>query len=259
MAEIGIISGSGFYDFPDLEGVEDRVLETRFGPAPVRLGVFSGRGIAFIARHGRDHRILPNRINYRANLSALKSLGCSALVATTICGVCEPTLPLAVPVVFEDLYFPENRLPNGEICSIFDTVGQRERGHYLFANPFSADLRSQLIRAGSGTGVLAEGVYAQVNGPRFSTAAEVKALRSFAQFISQTAGPEIVLAGELEIPCALLGFGVDYANSVSTQPTPPAMLNDNMKKSRTVFLTILKKTIKNFKTPAFDGFIYRFE
>ena len=123
MTVLGIFSGSGFYDFPGLEEVEDRVIKTHFGPASVRLGVLSGRSIAFLARHGRGHRILPNTINYRANLLALKALGSSALVSTTICGVCDPSTPLAVPIVFEDLYFPGNRLPNREICSIYDTVG----------------------------------------------------------------------------------------------------------------------------------------
>jgi 5'-methylthioadenosine phosphorylase len=97
-----------------------------------------------------------------------------------------------------------------------------------------------------------------VNGPRFNSKPEILALQSHASFISQTAGPEIVLAGELELPIALLGFGVDYANGVSDVPTPIEVLRANLIKSKGVFLTILEKLIKDFKEPRYAGFMYRF-
>ena len=180
-----------------------------------------------------------------------------AIVSTTICGVLDASLPLAKPVVFSDLYFPDNRLPNGETCSIFNEKGAPDRGHFIFDRPFSKELRQQLIDVSQAP--IRDAVYAHVNGPRFNSKPEIRAFQSHASFISQTAGPEVVLAGELEIPIALLGFGVDYANGVSDAPTPIEVLRSNLINSKGVFLSILEKLIKDFKEPRYTGFIYRFD
>jgi 5'-methylthioadenosine phosphorylase len=257
MIDLAIISGSGFYDFPGLEEPEEKTIKTSFGRAPVWVGHVSHRQIAFIARHGLRHSHLPNMINFRANLLALKKLDVKAIISTTICGVLDVSLPLAKPVVFSDLYFPDNRLPSGEICSIFNEKGAPGRGHFIFDRPFSDELRQQLIDASQAP--IRDAVYAHVNGPRFNSKPEIRAFQSHASFISQTAGPEVVLAGELEIPIALLGFGVDYANGVSDAPTPIEVLRSNLIKSKGVFLSILEKLIKDFKEPLYTGFIYRFD
>ncbi len=256
MIDLAIISGSDFYDFPGLENPEEKEIETPFGGTPVWVGHVGHRQIAFIARHGSRHGLLPNMINYRANLLALKKLDVRAIVSTTICGVLDASLPLAKPVVFTDLYFPDNRLPNGEICSIFNEKGAPDRGHFIFDRPFSNELRQQLIDASQVP--IRDAVYAHVNGPRFNSKPEIQAFQSHASFISQTAGPEVVLAGELEMPIALLGFGVDYANGVSDVPTPIEVLRSNLINSKGVFLSILEKLIKDFKEPRYTGIIYRF-
>ena len=257
MTDLAIISGSGFYDFPGLERGEDRIFKTRFGDASVRTGQFEGREIAFLVRHGKRHSILPNMINHRANLMALKALETKAIVATTVCGVLDPNLPLARLVVFDDLYFPENRLPKGEACSIYDEEGDKSKGHYIFEKLFSENLRQQLIAAAEDP--VTNAVYAHANGPRFNTQAEIQMMSHYASFVSQTAGPEAVLSGELEIPFALLGFGVDYANGVKEEPTPIDILDKNLKKSKEVFTTVIKKALKSFEIPQFTGFIFRFE
>ncbi len=84
MIDLAIISGTGFYDFPGLEEEEGLRIETRYGDASIRKGVVEGKKIVFIARHGKGHNILPNMINYRANLTALKELRTKAIVATTV-------------------------------------------------------------------------------------------------------------------------------------------------------------------------------
>jgi 5'-methylthioadenosine phosphorylase len=257
MVDMAIISGTGFYDFPGLEDGEDKKIDTEYGKAVIRVGNIDGKKIGFLARHGEDHKILPNMINYRANLLALKQIGTKAIVATTVCGVLHSGLPLARLAVFDDLYFPDNRLPNGESCTIYDKLGGKERGHYIFDKPFSEDLRKQLIDTAEDP--ITNAVYAYACGPRFNSKAEISMLKNYASFVSQTAGPEIVLAGELEIPYALLGFGVDYANGVQKEPTPIEILDENLKKSKSVFTTVIKEFIKDLKAPEFSGFIYRFE
>jgi 5'-methylthioadenosine phosphorylase len=256
MVDLAIISGTGFYDFPGLEE-EGLTIETRYGDASIIKGAVEGKKIAFIARHGKGHSILPNMINHRANLLALKELGTNAIVATTVCGVLDPSIPLAKLAVFEDLYFPDNRLPDGEACTVYEKRGEKSRGHYIFDKPFSEELRRQIIAAAGDP--LTNVVYAHASGPRFNTKSEIKMLRNYASFVSQTAGPEVVLAGELEIPYALLGFGVDYANGVKREPTPVEELRDNLKKSMMVFTNVIRELIKKYSAPEFEGFIFRFE
>jgi 5'-methylthioadenosine phosphorylase len=256
MVDLAVISGSGFYDFPGLLNVEETKVSTQFGRAVVRTGALDTKKIAFITRHGHAHGLLPNTINYRANLIALKELGAKAILATTVCGVLDAAIPLAKPVVFSDLYFPDNRLPDGELCSVFVEEGAPERGHYIFDSPFAASLREQIIAAAGNP--LTDAVYAHVNGPRFNSKPEIRALQKHASFISQTAGPELIIAGELEIPIALLGYGVDYANGVSDEPTPIEVLQMNLINSKSVFVSIITKVIRNYKIPRFEGFIYRF-
>jgi len=257
MVDLTIISGTGFYEFSGLEQGEDLMVSTKYGEAKIRKGVLDGLQAAYIARHGEGHKTLPNLINHRANLLALKELGTRAIVATTVCGVLDPSIPLTRLAVFNDLYFPDNRLPSGETCTVYDEEGDRLRGHYIFDKPFSEELRSQLIAAADDP--ITEAVYAHANGPRFNSKPEIRMFQEQATFISQTAGPEAVLAGELEIPYALLGFGVDYANGVKEEPTPVEVLAQNLKKSKRVFTEVLKRFIKNYQAPKFEGFIYRFE
>ncbi len=257
MIELAIISGSGFYDFPDLEEGDNKVIQTRFGKASIRTGVIGGRKMAFLARHGKGHRLLPNMINYRANLMAIKELDTQAIIATTVCGVLDPDHALARLVVFDDLYFPDNRLPSGEACSIYNNAEERAKGHYIFSNPFSEDLRQQIIAAADDP--IVDAVYAHACGPRFNSKPEIRMLQSFASFVSQTAGPEIVLAGELEIPFALIGLGVDYANGVKEEPTPVEVLSENLRNSKSIFIDVIKKVMKSYTVPRFTGFIYRFE
>jgi len=257
MIDLAIISGTGFYDFPGLEDGEDETVETKYGYAVVRTGIIDVKRIAFIARHGKKHSILPNTINYRANLLALKQLGATGIVATSVCGVLDPNIPLAKLVVFDDLYFPDNRLSNGEACTIYDTIGDRNRGHYMFGEPFSEKLRQQIIAAAEHP--ITSAVYACVNGPRFNSKSEINMLKNYASFISQSAGPEVVLAGELEIPLALIGFGVDYANGVKKKSTPVKALKENLEKSKSVFTDVLSELIRHYIAPKFSGFVYRFE
>lgn len=257
MIDIAVISGTGFYDFPGLEDRKDLEITTKYGRASLRRGMIAGKKIVFLARHGKNHKILPNMINYRANLVALKKLETQALISTTVCGVLDPALSLGKLAVFDDLYFPDNRLPSGEACTVYDEKGHRLRGHYIFDKPFSEELNRQIIAAAENP--ITQVVYAHVHGPRFNSRAEIRTLKNYASFISQTAGPEVVLAGELEIPFALIGFGVDYANGVKEVPTPIEVLTENIKKSKRVFTTVIKKLLEVYQVPRFENFIYRFK
>ncbi|HEX6389009.1 MAG TPA: MTAP family purine nucleoside phosphorylase [Solirubrobacteraceae bacterium] len=223
---IGVITGSGSYA---LEGVgATQHLETRFGTTAVRTGSIGGVEIAHIARHREGHQLLSSHVTHQANISALREMGVSAILAVTVCGACDPDLELGALIVFDDLHFLSNRLPDGSICTLHTEPGAPGRGHWIFDDPFSPGLRSVLLAGAQATDapVRDGGCYGYVDGPRFNTKTEIRALRNAGvTAVSQTGGPEAVLAGEAGIPYALLGYATDYANGVKPEdPTPVAEL-----------------------------------
>ncbi|MBE0416785.1 MAG: MTAP family purine nucleoside phosphorylase [Coriobacteriia bacterium] len=262
MSRVGIIGGTNA-DF-DFEWYGDQRIGTPYGAVDIAEGRVSGANVsaAFVRRHGRGHERLSSMVEHRANITALAELGCAAIIATTVCGIVDPDVSLASAIVFDDLFFPDNRLPDGTACTFFAEEGQPGRGHYIFGSPFSPSLRAALIEAGMNEGIAVRGeaTYAHMLGPRFNSRAEVGWLRGLGvTALSQTAGPEAVLAGELEIPYALVGFGVDYANGVRDEPTPVETLDANIAASEQVFGALVGGALRTLgETPFDSGFVYRF-
>ena len=216
MIDVGIITGSGIYELPGDR--ESRVVENRFGKVEVSMFSAGPWTVGGISRHGRDHRHLPHTIPHQANLMALGQLGARAVLATTVVGAVDPGVPLGRPVLFDDLFFPTNLLPSGAECTFFTEPSDPARGHLIWDEPFAPRLRKRLEIAAENLGLEATvgGVYGHTNGPRFESRAEIRWLATAGVMaVSQTCGPEAVLAGELEIPYALVGFPVNYATGVS--------------------------------------------
>lgn len=255
---IAFITGSGFYDFP---GLEKHTASTRFGEATYLQGAIDGNPVLVLPRHGKDHRYLPHQINHRANVVALKEAGATALVSCSVCGIINPDFETGVPLLAEDLWFPENRLGDGSACSVFDTAGAPGRGHLLASSLFNRQLCDTIASSYCrGGGRVLSGCYAHANGPRFNSVAEVRAMRSAgADFLSQTCGPEAVLANECELPYALAGFAVDFANGVRNEPTPVEELNDNLRASQSVFEQLIRDLATERHDYRFSNFVYRFE
>src|SRR5436305_11667058 len=226
---VGIITGSGTYALPEFADAVPLSVETPFGGVAVTRGHYGGVEALHISRHGEGHARLSNHVNHRANIWALKELGATAVVGCTACGGVDPSLELGSLVVFDDLHFISNRLPDGSQCTFFVEPGDRMRGHWILqGGPYSQDVRAALLEAARGAGHPARdgGAYGNVDGPRFNTPTEIAELgRSGVIAVSQTAGPETVLCGELELPYALIGYATDYANEVRPgEPTPVATL-----------------------------------
>lgn len=262
MIDIGIITGSGIYELPGDR--ELRMVESRFGEAEVAVFQTGPWTVGSISRHGRDHHHLPHTVPYRANLVALKQLGARAVLATTTVGAVDSGLLLERPVLFDDLFFPENRLPSGEPCTVFVEPGDQERGHFIGSEPFSPSLRRKMELAAKdlGIGVAIGGVYAHTNGPRFETRAEIKVLSTAGvAAVSQTCGPEAVLAGELELPYGLVGFPVNYATGVA-EPEPKEELDRLLSLSAKVLPRLVLRTVEMLEEGdlGFDhGYVYRME
>ncbi len=231
---VGIITGSGTYALPGLETGEVRTARTRFGPVELTAGRWHGTEVVHVSRHGEGHPRLSSHVNHRANIVALREAGAEVVLAATICGAVDPGLGLGELVVFDDLHFLANRLPDGSICSLYDREGIPGRGHWVYEGPFSEPLRRALLDGASAAGlsVRETGCYGHVDGPRFNTRAEIRMLAGCGvTAVSQTAGPETVLCGEAELPYALIGYVTDYANGVMEDATPVAQLTELMGRS----------------------------
>jgi purine nucleoside phosphorylase len=264
---VGVITGSGTYALPGFEAARAELVATPFGDVSVNEGEWCGVEVTHIARHGVGHERLSNLVNHRANVFALRSRGASAVVGLTACGAVDPTLELGSLVIFDDLHFVSNRLPDGSLCTFFQGVGDPARGHWVLDDgPFSERLVELLTSAAVAAGLSfqAGGVYGHVDGPRFNTPVEVAQLAaSGVAAVSQTGGPETVLCGEVELPFALVGFVTDYANEVIPgEPTPVATLAELMGRAPGVFAGLLREVLPLIAAeetpPAPAGSVFRF-
>lgn len=265
MQKIGIIGGTGS-DLP-LPNMDHQKVATPYGEVPIFFGTTDeGVEIVFLARHGENHHVLSNMINHRANLYALKEKGVGAILACTSAGLIDTSLELASCCVFDDLFFPDNRLPGGEPCTFFNTPGEKGRGHLIAPSHFSPSVRGAFIQALKSLDIshTNAGTYCYALGPRFNSVSEIKSMKAVGgTMVSQTAGPEAILAAELDIPYALLGFATDYANGVSEVPSSIEELNENIARAKDVFKESCleaARILASQETLSFDtGFNYRFD
>jgi len=262
---IGIITGSGTYALPRFEHGEPVAVSTPFGEATVTRGEYAGVPALHVSRHLAGHVRLSNQVSHRANIWALKELGATAVVGCTACGALDAGLELGSLVMFADLHFPSNRLPDGSLCTFFTEPGDPARGHWiLHGGPFSPQIRQALMNAAGQAGHPARdgGAYGHVDGPRFNTPIEIEQLAACGvTAVSQTAGPETVLCGELELPFALMGFVTDYANQVRPgDPTPVTTLIELMGRSTAIFADVLALALPALAQvpPLAAGTVYRF-
>ena len=260
---IGVITGSGTYALPGFEGGEPGPVATPWGEALVSRGTFAGVDVAHVSRHGAGHVRLSNHVAHRANVGALAQLGVDAVIAVTVCGAVDPGVELGSLICFDDLHFAANRLPDGSLCTFFAEPGDPRRGHWIYEDPFAPALRAALLDGAERTGLPMRdgGCYGHVDGPRFNTRAEIRGLAAAGvTAVSQTAGPETVLAGEAELPFALVGYATDYANGVQAAATPIERLLELIAASTETFARVLAAALPRIDTAehAPAGVVYRF-
>jgi len=261
--KLGILTGSGTYALDELEQSVVREIQTHFGGVVVTEGRLAGVDVVHVSRHGEGHVRLSSHVNHRANTLALREAGVEAVLAVTVCGAVDPQIELGGLIVFDDLHFLTNRLADGSICSLY-AEGERGRGHWIFERPFSQPLRQALLDAAAEVGRPARdgGCYGHVDGPRFNSRAEIRMLAQCGvSAVSQTAGPETVLAGEAELPYALLGYATDYANGVMVSPTPVAELVRLIEASTEAFARTLSAAVAKLGTGRIEptGSHFRFD
>ena len=208
---LAVIGGTGVYKLAALDEVQTHDVQTVYGApsGPVRVGLLHGQRVAFLARHGEGHSIPPHKINYRANLAALKQLGASRVLAlNTVGGIGEDFGPrvLACPDQLIDYTW-------GRISTLSEEEGS-EVLHVDFGHPYTPSFRAKVLAAAKAKGVAMQdgGCYGATQGPRLETNAEIARMRrDGCDLVGMTGMPEAGLARELGLEYACLAIVANWA------------------------------------------------
>lgn len=211
MTKVAIIGGSGLEDPAILKNPEDIQVETPYGKpsSGFKCGKIGGVEVAILSRHGRDHSIPPTQVNNRANIWAIKELGCTHIIVSTACGSLREGIQRGHLVILDQFIdFTRHRE-----SSFHDSFTNGDLKHTPMADPFDAKLRDLLIEKATELNIPfhPKGTVVTIEGPRFSTRAESKMFRLWgADVINMSVAPECVLANELGIPYAAIALSTDY-------------------------------------------------
>ena len=239
-ADIGIIGGTGVYDQDSFENIKEIKVFTPFGETSdlISIGFYKDIKVAFIPRHGKNHTIPPHRVNYRANLWALKELGVKRIIASAAVGsLREDYGPGAFVIPDQFIDRTKKRLDTfydgGQVC------------HISSADPFCEQLRSIFIKSAEKLGLDTKksGTYVCIEGPRFSTRAESRLFQTWkADIVGMTIYPECILAREAEICYVSISIVTDYdvwaENPVSTKEVIEKAKESNKQLKRLILETL---------------------
>jgi 5'-methylthioinosine phosphorylase len=224
--ELAIIGGTGLYKLAELQDVEAHQPVTHYGAlsGPVRVGTLDGHRVAFLARHGEGHSLPPHKINYRANLAALKALGAQRVLAlNTVGGITERFGPrvLGCPDQLIDYTW-------GRISTICEEPGT-DVIHVDFGEPYTRSLREAVVAAATKAGVVLVdgGCYGATQGPRLETRAEISRMRrDGCDLVGMTGMPEAGLAREMGLDYACLAIVANWAAGAGPDPDEVITLQD---------------------------------
>lgn len=211
-----MIAGTGVPEPEELAGGEERVVRTPYGEALVLLGAYRGVRVGFVRRHGPGHRVPPHRVNYRANIWAVRELGLERVLGTAAVGSLNPCMgPGDLVLVDQFIDFTRRRE------STFFEGGDSGVVHVDLTEPYCPELRRVLAGAARDLGLPVHegGVYVCTEGPRFETPAEVRAFRMLGgDLVGMTNVPEVVLAREAGLCYALVAVVTNFAAGISPGP-----------------------------------------
>lgn len=214
---LGIIAGTGFYDLDALRDAAPEQVTTPYGPAQVTRGAWHDLPVVFLTRHGPGHSVPPHLVNYRANIAAVRDLGCEDVVAVNVVGGIDPSMPTGTLVCIDDvLDFTRSR-----VGTFHDGSGPEGVVHVDMLEPYDAGLRTEVLQAARVADVPVRdgGVYACFEGPRFETRAEIRmAAAAGAQVAGMTGMPEVTLAREAGLRYAAISLVVNPATGLASEP-----------------------------------------
>jgi len=244
-AEIAIIGGSGVYESELLEDAELIEMDTPYGrlSAPIEVGTFKGRRIAFLSRHGPGHRYTAHVVNYRANIWALNEIGVKRVIGVGAVGSLKENYRPG------DLCFPDQFIDFTKTRT-YTFRNEGTSGHISMADPFCPHLREIFSSAANEQGITAhrDGTYICIEGPRFSTRAESRMFRQFADIIGMTLVPEITLAREMGMCYASVAMITDYdvwADKAVSLKEVLETMNRNVEKVRGLIGAVIPRISEN--------------
>ncbi len=227
MVQKAIIGGTGVYQLGGKGCRQD--IKTPYGTVRLYIQRADGGDIAFLPRHGEGHSLPPHRINYRANIKALKQLGVKRVLATAAVGSLNPSFPPGSLVVLDQFIdFTKTRA-----VTFYD--GEEGVIHADMADPYCPELISALEKKGkhTGAGIEGRGTYICVEGPRFETKAEIKYFRLIGgDMVGMTNVPEVVLARELGLCYSAVGIVTNWCNGMVEKPISHHEIFEIMKRGR---------------------------
>jgi 5'-methylthioadenosine phosphorylase len=240
---IAVIGGTGLYQL--LDEAEPVQVETPYGAAAAWRGDAGGREVVFLPRHGESHTVPPHRINFRANIQALRELGCGSIIATNAVGSLEQALGPSTFVLPHDFL----DLTRGRPRTFFDGENGIVK-HVDVTRPYCVRLSDMVAAAAETAGLTVTGgaVYACMEGPRFETPAEIRALAGLgATLVGMTGLPECVLAREAGMCYASICIVTNYAAGISPSPLTHAEVEELMQRCsadvrRLILATIERET-----------------
>lgn len=216
-APLGIVAGTGFYSLAALADTQTQSVGTAWGTASLTRGTWHGLPVAFLTRHGSGHSVPPHLINYRANVAALRDVGCRDVVAVNVVGSIDPSLAPGDLVLLSDfLDFTKARA-----TTFHDGSGPEGVVHVDVTSAYAPRLRAELLTAAAATGtpVRDGGVYACFEGPRFESPAEIAMARILGGDVAGMTGvPEVTLAAEAGLSYAAVSLVVNPAAGLSDEP-----------------------------------------
>lgn len=246
--KIGVIGGTGLDDPDILEGRTEESVETPFGPPSdkIVLGKIKNVECALLARHGKKHTIYPTAVNYRANIYALKSVGCTHIVVTTACGSLREEMVPGDMVILDQFIDRTTKRKQ----TFYDGSSSEFSGvcHIPMAKPFCAETGKVLQESLEALGMKyhKKGTMVTIEGPRFSTQAESHMFRSWnADLINMTTVPEVVLAAEAGLCYAAIALVTDYdcwkdEDHVSVEAVLK-ILKSNSEHARSVIMDVIPR------------------
>lgn len=244
--KIGIIGGSGLDDPAILEHPSDLELDTPYGPpnSTLRQGKIGGKDVVLLARHGRAHTATPTHVNYRANIHALKTVGCAAVLSTTAVGSLRQEIHRGDLVILDQFIdFTKHR-----DFTFHDRFEPHNPAHTPMADPFSEPLRELCVAACRQLGYRfhERGTVVTIEGPRFSTRAESNMFRLLgADVVNMSVATECALAAEVGLPYATVAMSTDYDCWKTDEPPVSwdeivSIFKENAEKVTGILIAVIK-------------------
>lgn len=214
--KLAIIGGTGVYDPDMLSDLQEVAVETVYGsPVPVVTGKYAGKEVVFLSRHGSKHSVPPHKINYRANIAALKKLGVQRVLATAAVGSLNPAMESGhLALVDQFIDFTKDRK------STYYDGGEAGVVHTDFTEPYCIEMRDILSRVAKDLNIRlhSKSTYVCAEGPRFETPAEIKMFRQWgSDLVGMTGVPEVVLARELGLCYNTIALVTNFAAGISPE------------------------------------------